>query len=80
MNKVYAPFDSLQIASINNYQMAGFVHPFTCANRDVGHDLDSVLEARTEGMVCAHCSYVQDWVWEHMADSSWEKLNPWYKK
>ena len=72
MNKVYAPFTSEQVESINFYQHEGRFHPFTCGSgsrTDESHlDSEGLLIAKKEGMECPYCNYKQDWVHEFMAD------------
>jgi hypothetical protein len=70
MPQIEAPFDESQVAWLNQAQThtgKGMpIHPFTCASRsdgqhgEEGGDL-GVLIATTQGWVCPHCDYRQDW-------------------
>lgn len=62
-----APFTPEQAKSINAYQTAGVMRPFTCGN-DCGAD----LVAEESGMKCPRCDYSQNWVHPFMADWSWK--------
>lgn len=72
--KIYAPWTPEQVANLNEWQEAGYVHPFTCGNDDL-HDYDSfmankVLKATEQGWVCPNpnCGYTQDWAHDFMAE------------
>lgn len=75
---VYAPFTDDQVNSLNAYQVAGVMHPFTCGNRSershVWRDGDGdlgLLMATPAGWTCPQCDYTQDWAHGFMADWSW---------
>ena len=70
------PWNELQVSSLNDYQTAGVMHPFTCLNRgEGGHPGgDEVLVAEPDGWVCPHCDYQQGWAHTWMADGSWRRL------
>jgi hypothetical protein len=58
-----------QINSFNEYQGAGFMHPFTCPEAHLeGRD----LVAREDGLHCPHCDYTQDWAHPWMLDWEWK--------
>lgn len=65
-----APFTPEQVASLNAYQVSGFMHPFTCG-ADGCRGIR--LIAAENGWRCASqaCDYRQDWAHEFMADWSW---------
>jgi uncharacterized Zn finger protein (UPF0148 family) len=63
---IYAPFTADQVKHINQFQTAGCVHEFTCAN-----SCRAALVAEPGGLFCPVCDYVQNWVHEGMADGSW---------
>lgn len=73
MYRVEAPFTPEQVASLNAYQVAGVMHPFTCGADDC-HGIR--LIAAHDGWHCASgtCDYRQDWSWLWMADWSWRSL------
>ncbi len=82
-SKVVAPFTADQVKSLNDYQVSGVMHPFTCTRcRDTlgiwdladinGEPNDRLLVATPAGWVCPTCPTTQDWAWEWMADGSWE--------
>lgn len=81
MDKVVAPFTPDQVASLNAYQVAGVMHPFTCGG---GHSPRGPvpgcsgirLIAAEGGWRCASdtCDYRQDWAHSFMADWSWRGL------
>lgn len=65
-------FTEDQVASLNAYQEAGIMHPFTCGTMGCRAD----LVATTEGWVCpTGCGYTQDWAMNWMADWSWKKMD-----
>lgn len=64
---IKAPFTDDQVESINAYQKAGVMHPFTCGS-GCGPDLVASVAA----LACPACGYRQDWVHGFMADWSWK--------
>jgi hypothetical protein len=68
MEKVFAPWDSIQIESLRAFQAVGVLHPYTCGNGGHSH---GVLKATRDGWVCEHCDYKQDWALEIMTDWTW---------
>lgn len=65
MAKLFAPWTPEQVQHLNEWQMAGFVHPFTCRN---DHKGDRILYAKEDGWHCWTCDYRQDWCHDFMAD------------
>lgn len=77
---VRAPWTEDQVINLNDYQAAGVMHPFTCANRGKGeHSLFGVLIANTDGWNCPECDYAQDWAHDFMVNGAWRELThvPW---
>lgn len=53
------PWDDETVKALNEYQQAGWMHPYTCGNT---HHLHSVtLVAHTDGWHCPECEYTQQW-------------------
>lgn len=73
LDKIHAPFTTDQVASLNAYQLAGVMHPFTCG-ADGCHGIR--LIAVEDGWCCASqvCDYRQGWAYAFMADWSWRGL------
>jgi hypothetical protein len=73
-----APWSDDQVASLNAFQAAGVLHPFTCG----GERCRAVLMAEADGWHCpAGCGYKQTWAHPFMADWSWKKfVPPWEKQ
>lgn len=70
---LFPPWTDEQVQSLNAYQRAGFMHPFTCPNRSDGqHRNDGsdlgTLVAGTDGWWCRDCEYTQRWAHAFMAD------------
>lgn len=65
----YAPWTEDEVQSLNDYQDARMMHPFTCGNNS-----NDVLEATADGWICLFCEYIQDWAHLWMADGSWRAL------
>lgn len=68
------PWDASQVAALNEWQRSGFVHPFTCPNRDDGHHVEQfgdvgVLVATRDGWCCPSCSYTQQWAHRVMLET-----------
>lgn len=66
-----------QVTSLNDYQLYGMMHPFTCPNRgDSPHRTSKgdhgALVATPDGWRCPDCAYRQDWAHPWMIDRSWE--------
>ena len=62
-----APWNESQVNSLNGWQQAGVMHPFTCGN------CRNDLVATPAGWTCPTegCGYKQDWAHTFMADWSW---------
>lgn len=78
MSQINAPWTDEQVSALNNFQRAGKMHPFTCANRGDGshreHNGDlGGLEATPEGWVCVSCDYTQTWAHDLMAQQETEQ-------
>jgi hypothetical protein len=64
---IKAPFSPEQVAALNRWQITGWVHPFTCANRNDGSHYDGGwLVATTRGWICPYCTHTQSWAHKHM--------------
>jgi hypothetical protein len=72
---IHAPFTEEQVKNINEYQVDGMMHPFTCP---CDHDdfvdgevaADHLLIATKENLYCSDCDYQQYWVHDFMADGT----------
>lgn len=69
-DRAFAPWVDAEVESLNAFQNAGVMHPFTCGN-DSRHE---VLHATAGGWECPSCDYRQDWAHEWMADGSWREV------
>lgn len=68
------PWTEDQVASLNGFQQAGFVHPFTYDDPELGK-VD--LIATPDGWVAKEGGeVVQDWAHDFMLDWSWKSMNP----
>ena len=58
-----APWTPDQVDALNEYQRAGWFHPYTCAKRDEHPGNEGVLIATPDGWVCPveSCDYTQTW-------------------
>jgi hypothetical protein len=65
-----APWTEDEVKSLNDYQVSGVMHPFTCGTKDCG----GLLLARQDGWHCPDCDYTQDWAHEWMTDGSWRQF------
>jgi putative ribosome biogenesis GTPase RsgA len=65
---VTAPFTPFQVQSLNEYQVSGVFHEFTCG----GKSCRCILEANPHGWECPSCGFKQNWAWSWMADWTWE--------
>ena len=64
-----------EVKSLNEYQHAGVMHPFTCGGdrTDEKHlDGEGLLVATEDGWICLYCDYKQKWAYEWMKDYSWK--------
>lgn len=63
-------FTDDQVASLNGYQAAGVMHPFTCGTDKCRAD----LVATNEGWVCPNgCGYTQNWAHDFMLNWAWKR-------
>lgn len=72
LDYIQPPWTEDEVAALNEYQQHGDFHPFTCPNRDSGHDHDGerdtgILLATHSGWVCRDCGYTQEWAHRWMA-------------
>jgi hypothetical protein len=72
-DRISAPWDDHQVASLNGYQASGAGHEFTCGNGDCRE----ALEAIPAGWKCPRCGCTQNWAWRFMTDGSWRGPGPW---
>jgi ribosomal protein S27AE len=68
--KIAAPWDTHQVASLNEYQKDGTWRPYKCKRCE-----DSTLEAKTVGLVCGRCGLVRVTVWYWCLDYSWKQMD-----
>ena len=54
-----------QIDSLNAYQIAGVMHPYTCGK------CRATLKATVDGWQCPKCDYTQEGAHDFMKDWSW---------
>lgn len=74
-DKVTAPWTAEQVASLNDYQASGVMHPFTGRNDLAPDREDDVLVATPDGWISTlDPEYRQTWAWRWMADRGWESL------
>lgn len=71
-----APFTDEEVLKINEYQVSGAMHPFTCTSGS------HTLVANNDGLYCPECpDYKQDWVHDSMADGTMvDAMVAWRKK
>ena len=56
-----------QVKNLNEYQEAGYMHPFTCGTPKCSAD----LVATPDGWVCPNgCGYTQNWAHDFMLNGS----------
>lgn len=70
MSKIEAPWTDEQVAALNRWQKAAYVHPFTCGRqprRPLHRDGEGVLVATRDGWVCPDDDYTQTWAHDFMA-------------
>lgn len=68
--QIKAPFTPEQVKGLNEYQIKGHFHNFTCGNPKHPKGTDNVLIATGAGWTCPNCDFTQDWAWNFMADGS----------
>ena len=83
METIKAPFTDEQVASLNEYQQLGLMHPFTCCSHD-GCKKDAtvkhgILIASNEGWTCPCGKWKQDWAHKFMTDVEALKNTPFGK-
>ena len=64
-----------EVNSLNEYQRAGVMHPFTCGGdrTDEKHlDGEGILVATEDGWNCPYCDYKQDWAHEFIKNWAWK--------
>lgn len=63
-------FTPEEVESINGFQKAGVMHPFTCDN------CRTTLLATVDGLICPKdgCKYRQLWCHHFMRNNEWKKL------
>jgi len=68
---IKAPFTKEQVKKLNEYQMSGCFHPFTCCGHDgCVRDEDNnygLLIATEDGWVCPCGKWKQDWAHKFMS-------------
>lgn len=69
MSEAQAPFTDEQIKSLNDYQVSGVFHPFTCGIDSV----HALLVAGRDGWSCPDCEYKQTWAHVWMANDMWRR-------
>ena len=55
------PWTDEQVQGLNEYQEAGWFHPYTCGSDSHEHHVN--LRATPNGWVCPECPYTQGWAW-----------------
>jgi hypothetical protein len=78
---IEAPWTEEQVKSLNEYQRAAWMHPFTCANRGQGFHPwrrgdRGVLTATVNGWICDDCDYTQNWAHDFMFEDGWKQAFP----
>ncbi len=63
-------FTDDEVKSLNEFQAAGIMHPFTCGTDKCRAD----LVATNEGWICPNgCGYTQNWAHAFMSNWSWKE-------
>lgn len=65
-----------EVESLNAYQQARVMHPFTCGGdrTDDNHlDGEGLLVATVDGWSCPYCPYTQSWAHDWMKNWKWKK-------
>ncbi len=75
--RVPAPWEDDQVASLNTFQAAGMATPYLCPDRFDGqhpelgaHHVGTLLASR-DGLTCAACGHVQAWAHCFTVNWSW---------
>lgn len=73
-----APWHDEEVAALNRWQTAGYVHAFTCAN---DHDEPRDLLATPSGWTCQHpdCGYTQTWAHKFMLNVPPDPFIDWHE-
>jgi len=72
MSRVDAPWSEEQVASLNAYQKAGVMHPFTGTRKPNGDE--TILIATPAGWVEEEGGpVVQTWAHDFMANGAWRR-------
>lgn len=58
---IRAPWTVEQVEALNRYQVSGLMHPYTCEQWHGEPAERRNLVATTDGWVCRHCAYKQNW-------------------
>lgn len=66
MKQIKPPFSKLEVLSLKLFQTRSSLKPFTCKSHS-----DFVLNASPDGLSCAECDYVKNWVWDFMINWQW---------
>jgi hypothetical protein len=70
--RIDAPWTDEQVESLNNYQISGVFHEFTCGGKVDGKDCREPLIATRDGWICKKCAYRQNWAHKWMTDNTWK--------
>lgn len=73
MNRVDAPWTADQVMSLNEYQHAGFRHPFTGETPPGGGERPVLIATLAGWVECEGGPVVQTWAHDFMADWSWKQ-------
>lgn len=68
---LHAPWTPDQVVALNQWQLRGDVHPYTCPGENGPLCSRRDLTATPDGWICECGRYTQDWAWEHAAEP-WE--------
>ena len=78
--RVTVPFTGVQQASLNDFQISGTWHPYTCPlDHDWCDEPEHILNVlNEEGFTCSctGCGYTQDWAYAYTVDWSWSRQVP----
>jgi hypothetical protein len=70
---VETPWTPEQVESLNAFQSAGTMHPFTCGDSDCRAATGGeAMLATPSGWACRRCTYRQYWAHACMTDWSWQ--------
>lgn len=76
MAQITAPWTEDQVASLNGFQQAGFVHPFTGETPEGGGERPTLI-ATSDGWVEYEGGPIcQTWAHDWMGDWGWRALDP----